>query len=471
MQTASEGASAETEVGTRSVTARVRDALAATSLSLAVRLGVLVVLVVVAISRSPHIFRRGRLWAEEGAVFFGHMYETPGPSGLWFAQSRAGYTNAIANIATWLANLVPLRHGPRVTVWVSFAVLLVLVWIVLSWPSDLLINAASRLAAAVVLMVGTFAIAEIWVNSINAQVYLGLLTVVLLVARLRDVSRRQFVVGGALLALAGLSGIYAAVLAPVYLLAAWREGGRRRWIYGAILTATAVAQGLIYLSASSAGRAGKNRSLIPEAGKAYDGLVGYQFAGSITPQKLLGNLMRPADQGGSRVLVTLVAIVVIVAVVLALLTVRRRVAVLLVGSFVLVELTVQAGAIGGVAAGRYAAMPIGIIALTLIGGAAASAHRWRTWVIGATAALVVVVGLSQFWTTSPKVLRCEGCPSWAGEVERFEQGKTDELEIWPYDRKEPWVVELSRAVNAAAVDLEEPEPEPPSDRASASGGG
>ena len=64
------------------------------------------------------------------------------------------------------------------------------------------------------------------------------------------------------------------------------------------------------------------------------------------------------------------------------------------------------------------------------------------WAGTALLGVTLVVGLSQFWSLQASTLRCRGCPDWAAEVERFEDGQSDGLVIWPYDRPQPWVMYL-----------------------------
>ena len=57
----------------------------------------------------------------------------------------------------------------------SLGVVAVLVWAALSLPSELLPNAGSRIVAATLLVVGPLALPEVWLNTTNSQVYLGVL--------------------------------------------------------------------------------------------------------------------------------------------------------------------------------------------------------------------------------------------------------------------------------------------------------
>jgi hypothetical protein len=139
------------------------------------RVGVFGVLLLAAFSRSPYVLVHGRFFAEEGTMYFAHMKQ----GSVWFVARPVGYIYAFCNIATSLATHVPLERAPLVTAWLSLGVIALLIWAALCLPSELLPNAGTRIAAATLLVVGTHALAAVWLNSTNAQTYLGILAVLL----------------------------------------------------------------------------------------------------------------------------------------------------------------------------------------------------------------------------------------------------------------------------------------------------
>ncbi|MEM9468486.1 MAG: hypothetical protein AAGA90_24170, partial [Actinomycetota bacterium] len=153
------------------------------------------VLTVLVVIRAPYVVLNGRFWAEEGTIHFAHAHDEGGIAGLTFIDQRAGYLNLVPNIGTWIASLVPLSIAPLVTTWLAVFVLLLLLWITLAWPSDLLPTPTARLVAAGLLLFGPAAHPEVWLNTINSQTHLGILGIVLLFVRLDDLTSRQFGVG------------------------------------------------------------------------------------------------------------------------------------------------------------------------------------------------------------------------------------------------------------------------------------
>lgn len=129
-----------------------------------IRWVVLAFTVLLAASRAPYILIHGRFWAEEGTLHFAHMYGDGFPNDILYVQTRTGYYNFFANIGSWLASNVPLLYAPLVTTWLSFGVVVLVVWVAIAWPSDLLPIAGAKLAAAMLLVVGTLAHAEVWLD-------------------------------------------------------------------------------------------------------------------------------------------------------------------------------------------------------------------------------------------------------------------------------------------------------------------
>jgi hypothetical protein len=55
-----------------------------------------------------------------------------------------------------------------------------------------------------------------------------------------------------------------------------------------------------------------------------------------------------------------------------------------------------------------------------------------------------VAGCSVFWTSQPSTLRCVNCPQWKQQVQSYQSGATNQLQVWPYNTKLRWTVTLPR---------------------------
>ena len=403
---------------------------------------IIAALAAVAASRSPHLLTTGRFWAEEGAVWFGRTMVDSGPQQLLFVNPRTGYALSIANIGAWLAAKVPIEYAPLVPTWISFAIVLTIVGVALRWPSEVLRTRWARVAAAALVVVGTLAVAEVWLNTTNVQTYLGVLALLLLFVPVDELDRRQFVVAIALLVLALTSGLWAVGLAPLFVLAAVRQRSRRRWIVAGVAGAFGALQVALVAYAELADNLAPSRS----AGGGVIELVGgpakYHLMGFVAGTRSLRQLN--ASTTGELVANVVAGIVsVVVLAVLALGLWRsnhRRVPLLLVASLVIVEVLVQVGSIGGGVGGRYSVVPIAILTLMAIYGATMATERGVRIAAAVLLGCSLLGGLAAFWTESPTTLRCLDCPDWRQEVQQWQAGESDTLEIWPYDAEKPWVI-------------------------------
>ena len=129
--------------------------------------------------RSPYIFTNGRFFAEEG-LHFANAWKNGFFSGLIFIEASAGYFNLIANILASIATLIKLENAPFVNIYGSFIVILLLPFLVLFRGSILFSNDHKKVIGAIILFCSPPFVPEIWLNSINLQVYLCLITIVVL---------------------------------------------------------------------------------------------------------------------------------------------------------------------------------------------------------------------------------------------------------------------------------------------------
>ena len=394
-------------------------------------------LLLAAVSRSPYTLLHGRFVAEEGTIYFAHMKT----GSIWFVARPVGYLYVFCNIATWLAAHGPLEQAPLVTAWLSLGVICVVVWAALCLPSELLPNAGSRIAAATLLVVGPLAVPEIWLNSTNAQTYLGVLALLLLFVSVAALGRPTFVAVAVLLALAGLSGLYAAALAPLFLYRAFRERTLRWSVLAAIISLSALLQLVVVQSSRASGNLAQGRLTFRGLGVLTRDVAAWHFSTFLFGDSIATRLHAHAYTFLGLLTFAFCAFVVaaILAAVLACVR-RRQVALLLVVAFVLEEALVLFGTRHD-AGGRYAALPIAILLLISVHAMSTTRYRAAAGIAAAFCLVSFVGGCSAFWTSQPSTLRCIKCPQWNQQVSAWRSGRTDHLVIWPYT-KSVWTIAL-----------------------------
>ena len=400
----------------------------------------LATLFVVAVSRAPYVLTHGRFYAEEGSIYYPHMRD----GSIWYVAKSVGYVYAFLNGATWLAARVPIEQAPLVTAWLSLALVMVVAWAALALPSDLLPNAGSRLAAAVLLVVGPVAVPVVWLNATNAQVYLGVLAVLFLFLDVGSLGRVQFGIVVTLLVLAGVSGLYAAVLAPVFVVLALRDRSVRRIVLAVAISACAVAQLVVVARSHASGDLAQGRGSFRGFGAITRDIAAWHFGSFLFGDSTATDLYQFADNLFRIAAIGLLAFIVgaVLAVTLAAVP-RRRVAALLVTVFVLEEILVLFGTRRG-AGGRYAVVPIAVLVLTAVHVLTTARNRAAIGIAATLCALTFVAGVSSFWTSQPSTLRCRDCPAWDAQVRDWRAGRTNFLRIWPYTDDVRWSVHLRR---------------------------
>jgi hypothetical protein len=171
------------------------------------------------IGRMPRVVLEGRLWAEEGLVFYRHAATTHGLSAIFW--SFAGYLNLGATLAGFFArHLVALDDAPRVTLAFSAAAQLC--------PAVLLVTSRAKwlshpaaLAAALLLLVAAPSAEEVWLNTLHSQFFLALSAALILALEIG--SRRMEWFRRIVLFLAPLYGLPAILLLPLFMLRAAPE--------------------------------------------------------------------------------------------------------------------------------------------------------------------------------------------------------------------------------------------------------
>jgi hypothetical protein len=398
----------------------------------------LLLLLGIAVSRAPYVLFRGRFFAEEGSIYFSHMKA----GSVWFVARPVGYIYAFCNLATWLAARVPLHRAPLVTAWLSLAVLATVVWAALSWPSELFPDARTRIAAAVLLIVGPLAVPAVWLNATNVQVYLGVLAVLILFVDVDALGRNGFAGIALLLGLAGLSGLYAATLAPLYLFRAFRERTRRMNVLAAVVSLCAVAQIVVVARSNASGNLAQGRGSF----RGFGVMTREVTAGHLSTFLFGGSLATRLSAHAYSFLGLLAfaffgfVIAAVLAFVLAS-TPRRRTALLLAGAFVLTEILVLFGTRSS-AGGRYLVVPLAIMLLIAVYGISAR-NRVASGIASVVCIAALVAGISTFWTGQPTTLRCIRCPEWSQQVRSWRADHSRPLVIWPYRGKQRWVVRLA----------------------------
>lgn len=379
--------------------------------------------------RMPNVWIKGRLWAEEGAVYFRAARLHSWVDALFVLHS--GYLNIAASVAALMAaRLVPLDAAPWVTS--SFSLLmqlcppLLLMTVRIPWLRD-----RSALALALLLLLIPYGGREIGLNSVTSQFHLGLCVILILAFPYQ----RGFV--GTfrlfLLALAGLSGPGPAFLVPLFAFRAWRDRSKGRAVETVVLASVAALQAVLLLIHHDSGRAvGIGPRLL--ALVIYENLVLLPMFGLEHTSRIIGNLAGEARQGAT--LWPQMAIAVAASGCMAVLVWTSRNAVarwLLAGGVVMLMMS-YVGALGDHMnllllgfGGRYAYAPTAAFALALL-AIAQVGQGWRQRGPMLLVIWMIVVGMNDYTMVDP--IFADGS-TWAEEVAKWRADHLYAVSFWP----------------------------------------
>lgn len=410
----------------------------------------------VIILRFPLLLTQPRFWAEEGVFYFAKAYALAG-SPAWhtaFFQVQRGYFSLWPNIATTLAaNFFPLEYAPLITtlsaLFIQAAAIALMLWADSSvWRAPII----KILGCLVILFVPLSG--EVWLNTVNSQFVLGVISFLILCARANPAKPSRWVYR-ALLIVAGLSGLVSTFLLPVFALAAVLERSKERLAQTLILLVCLAIQGAIMLEAMR----DPNSLMSMRGGTTWITFIATAWSQSIGLVSLgLDNMRaffeifsntRASNPAALGSLTALLAILIILYLVVACANLKKQQRVIILGGYLLVITASIFGAVGDDRAafinpgfgGRYFFATNIFLLLMALGGLqnvmenrSAKLYQ-RIFGVGAGALLALALfwGIRQFM---PTTLASPGWPNWQQQVQKWRNDPTYAPEIWP----PPWKI-------------------------------
>lgn len=385
----------------------------------ATRVGLLASSLAALVWRAPNLFWWPRFHAEEGKYYFSYAFDHGVLETLVYVYNKAAYLNLITNIGVAGGAAVPLESAPLVTTLTAALVQVVVLLIILFGRSMVFDGLAKRACGCALVIFAPHIPAEVWLNTLQSQVFFGLITALILLENIENAGWfRRYSYRGLLL-LAGLSGPYSLFLQPVFALRAFAQRTRECFVQLGISTFALLTQIAIYLLTN---KVNPLRSRGLDWGIWPDTSIKQVVMPWIGKQRGVALAEAIGALGASSFLVVFLLVVLAVCVDWRRRRLRGVDANAIMGvSFVLMASATSAFSMGG-AGGRYAVIP-GLLVLFF------SLHhvgRVRP-VFGSIALavpLAVAVGLGVTTELLPESRLCDGRTpnSWQEEVVRWRQG-------------------------------------------------
>lgn len=202
------------------------------------------VFIALTVFRAPNLLVAPRFWAEEGVVCYRFAYSHGFIEMLGFLNPRCGYMSFTSNFAAAVAaHITQPEYAPFVTTYISFIAQSIPFLIILFGKSRVYKGIGKKIFACLIILFAPSTTGEVWLNSINLMIYFGLITVLILLENLEDVSRMRRWAYRLLLAIGGMSGPYTLIMQPIFMFQAFIERKKERYIQLAIVTSTLIIQG------------------------------------------------------------------------------------------------------------------------------------------------------------------------------------------------------------------------------------
>ena len=121
--------------------------------------------------RSPYILLNGRFMAEEGSIYFANAYKYDFLYALFFIDFHSGYLNLWANISGIISNFFSLSLAPLISNYLALIPKIMILYLALYKDSIFLKTFFQKILFCLLIFLSPLNIPEIWLNSINSQIF------------------------------------------------------------------------------------------------------------------------------------------------------------------------------------------------------------------------------------------------------------------------------------------------------------
>lgn len=407
---------------------------------------ILIFIIIISMYRSPFIFIEGRFIGEEATHYFLYALNNNFIENLFYYDTFSGYYNLTANLLAEIATYLPLEFAPYATVYGSFLIILNLYIFSLFYNSLLFTNTFIKIIGTFILFLSPPMISEIWLNSLNSQIYLCLTTILILF--LNEKKKFNYLHSYLTLFLASLSGIYSCTLTPLFLIKYIYNRNKFNFINLIILSFGTLTQIILILFSKY-----KNYLLDTKFELLIDFQLIQLFTYNILIKPVFGrqfthyiyeNFLSFFLSEKNLIVLIFILITICLFVVLKKFKffVKDYVLLALIYIFFSISFLIIIGSVDTHVGGRYAVIP-GITLLLIILKTTTMLNRLYLKFFSILLILSSLMsGLYEFRPPTKNVkhqyikfLDCIECPVWRNEVSKWKKDNSYIIGIWPYPSK------------------------------------
>ena len=411
------------------------------------KLAVFFSIFIISFWRSPFIFTNARFIGEEATHHFVFALEHSFVKNLLYYDDFAGYYNLIPNLLLGVASLIPIELAPYITVYGSFAFIILLPYFCLFRDSHLLDNDKKKLLSAYILFLSPPFVPEVWLNSLNTQIYLCLISILILFMKNLNRSKKTF--NHILIFFAGFSGIYSCALLPFFVLRYLKNKQSYNLMNLIILLSANVVQLSLIINSKVNNIL---HSTVLKNDLNTDLLINYSYNILAKPffARQFTHFVWDKISNITKDPVIIISFVLSISLLFLILNFNRLIKffikdkslIVLIFIFLTISSVVLIGSLGNYVGGRYAVIPGSILILIFLHFTSNLKSKFIK-----NFSLVMVMsslffGIYEFRPPVSNVshqyikfLDCIDCPVWKKEVQKWKLDKSYVIKIWPYPSK------------------------------------
>jgi hypothetical protein len=418
---------------------------------------ILSLILIISFWRSPYIFLNGRFIDEEARKHLIYALQNPFLKNLFYYDSFAGYFNLLPNILLWAATKVRIEFAPLMTVYGSFFFIILLPYLCLFRESKFLDKENKKILASLILFLSPPFVPEIWINSLNSQIYFCLISILILF--MINLNQKEKIINQALLLLSGLSGVYTCALFPLFGFKFLLERSRYNFINATILFITSTIQFTLILysklSNSLHGSVLSNDFTFDIIPIFFYNIIAKSFFGREFTQLLWDNIFIVINHSYlvffSLVTIALITLVLLRHKMISSFFRKNEVLLNLIAIFSIISLIILFGSVSNQVGGRYAVIPGSVLILCALECFYKTKNLYLKYFSIILIMLSLTAGIDQFRPYQKnifenqyiKFLDCINCPDWKSEISIWKNDKNYIIGIWPYPSKDLILPNLS----------------------------
>ena len=382
---------------------------------------------------------------EEGSHYFKNAYENGFFNQLYYFDPRAGYYNLIVNLLTELSTYVPLIYSPLVSAYGSLLIILIPLFLILFKDSYLFKNDKEKFIGSLIFFITSPHIPEIWANSVNSQIYLFFVS--LLILYLKSDNKKNQILYPILILISGLSAIYSCILTPLFFFKYLYTRKRNDLINSIILIVCSITQGTLIFYSKFTGQ------LYVSVTKTSVDIINLSY--NFFAKPIMGrqpiyffyeNFGLESFGYNSMLFLFILLCVIVLSLVLKFKFIqfflKDHIFKSLILIYILVFIVIIFGADNAQTSGRYAVIP-GLLFLLIIFYLASNFPlKALNNFFSILITISIIAGVYEFRPPTKNVriqyikfLDCIECPDWKSEVEVWKNNNDYIIKIWPYPKK------------------------------------